>query len=378
VSQDDELTQRQRTAEAARWFVEHEAGDQLDETRLVAWDEFLSDPHNRTAYASVVEWHQAANALSRPQEPTAHELLQDLATVSPRISLTEIARQNMRRPLPWRKRVPRTIGWVAGLVVTLGLSLYARQVMLEGLGATEHVYSTAAGEQRYLVLEDGSEVTLGGDTSLTVRFTHASRLLVLRRGEGLFRVQHDRERPFSVCARSACVTAIGTAFDVHLYKSHVQVWVQTGVVDVRQSSGRATNPVAASNRDSPHWEPVRLHQGQALSYDYRHGPGERTIVDSQTAAAWTTGSLIYYGQPLADVVEDVQRYSSLQVVLDNNAAGLLYSGSVLQTSVDHFIKGLPEIFPVAILDCANNQIDPASGRARWCATHPDSILIGLQ
>jgi ferric-dicitrate binding protein FerR (iron transport regulator) len=88
------------------------------------------------------------------------------------------------------------------------------------------------------------------------------------------------------------------------------------------------------------------------------------------------GSLIYYGRPLAEVVEDVQRYSPHQIVVDNSAAGLPYSGSVLQTGVRQWLRGLPEIFPVEILDCtATQEFAAAVDMDRWCKAHPGSMLI---
>src|SRR5947209_3857903 len=95
-----------------------------------------------------------------------------------------------------------------------------------------HVYATAAGEQRECLLKDGSVVTLGAASSLTVTFTQARRVAVLDRGEARFRVQHDPWRPFTVFAGLGSVTAVGTVFDVRRYSSRVFVTVSEGVVEV--------------------------------------------------------------------------------------------------------------------------------------------------
>lgn len=378
MSQADKVAGSQRSIDAARWFVEHEAGEELEGTRLAAWEEFLSDPENRAAYARLVEWRHAAQALARPPGPTEEELRQDAIAEFSRHRLANVVRARGRRSFWRRKRMPWAFGWVAALVVTLGLSLYLRNAWLQRTVGIEHVYSTASGQQRDFVLEDDSVITLGGDTHLTARFTPAGRTLVLGHGEALFQVHHDRDRPFRVCAQSACVTAVGTVFDVHLYSSHVRVWVQTGSVDVGPSSGQMSDAAEERNRDSTRWMPVRLHQGQGLSYDSHGGPSERIAVDSRTAGAWTAGSLIYYGRPLAEVVEDVERYSAHQVILDAKVAGLLYSGSVLQTGVDQWIRGLPEIFPVKILNCGSAAADASGESAYWCAAHPGGIRVSLR
>lgn len=368
----------ERRAQAAQWFVDNGSGDDLNEATLTAWGEWLSDPENREAYAQVVEWHQRAVLLARPESPSDEELRADFALNSAdsgrvagvfagfRERWTALLDVVMPRP---------AFGWAITVIGVAVLSFFLRAVWLTSPTGPERVYSTAHGEQADFVLGDGSLATVGGDTSFSVRFTRSERMIVLARGEGLFHVQHDKDRPFRVCAQSACVTAVGTIFDVHLYSSHVRVWVHTGTVEVRSLTSRLEG---VSEGTRAHWVPVRLERGQGLSYDPHDGPGETITVDPHTAGAWTSGFLVYHGRPLTEVVEDVRRYSSRRIVLDSASAGILYSGSVLERQVDQWIRGLPQVFPVEIIDCARLQVPstvPDATVRSECSQDQASVLI---
>jgi transmembrane sensor len=235
-------------------------------------------------------------------------------------------------------------------------------------------YATGAGEQRAFTLADGSQMTLGGNTAAVVRFTASGRTIVLSRGEGLFHVQHDSNRPFHVCAAQACVTAVGTIFDVHLYSDRVRVWVQEGTVEVAPMQPAVVNSEAISS--AARWSPLRLQHGQEMSYAADGEASAPGPADAGAAAAWTQRSLLYHGRLLSEVIEDVQRYSPRPILLDPAVADLRYSGSVIQQHVDQWIHRLSDIFPVEIVDCRElSQTPSAEGVPPSCLAAPDRILI---
>ena len=94
------------------------------------------------------------------------------------------------------------------------------------------LYQTDAGEQRKVVLEDGSRVHLNALTSIDVRFNNSAREIVLLSGEALFDVAHETTRPFIVKARNSQVIAVGTSFRVYYKRDSVDVTVIEGQVAV--------------------------------------------------------------------------------------------------------------------------------------------------
>src|SRR5262249_1657976 len=87
------------------------------------------------------------------------------------------------------------------------------------------LFEARVGENRQVVLADGSGLSLGGDTGVRVSFSKRSRQLTLVRGEAFFDVAKDRVRPFSVRAGEATLVAIGTQFNVRCNDDRVVVSV---------------------------------------------------------------------------------------------------------------------------------------------------------
>ncbi len=70
--------------------------------------------------------------------------------------------------------------------------------------------------------------------------------------------------------------------------------------------------------------------------------------------------LVYHGRPLTQVIEDIQPYTRRRILIEPAVAGLQYSGIVKQEDVDAWIRDLPAIYPVAIVDCqtSTGKADP--------------------
>ena len=97
-------------------------------------------------------------------------------------------------------------------------------------------FTTGVGEQWVVQLADGSSVRLDTDSRVRVRFSDGQRLVDLERGQAMFSVAHDAQRPFVVAAGDARVTAIGTVFDVQRQSAGVSVTLVSGAVDVTRLS----------------------------------------------------------------------------------------------------------------------------------------------
>jgi ferric-dicitrate binding protein FerR (iron transport regulator) len=343
-----------RRREAAEWFVEHESVQELPRARLAAWEDWVSDSSNRAEYAAIVYLRREMRALSRPCLPSRDALLEDSFNVDdpPVGAGLEGNGLALFRQLRtgWRRRSFAVAAGVAVLACLVSLPLVYWVLSSSGPALdSAQAYATGTGEQRAFTLADGSQMTLGGNTLAVVRFTASGRTVVLNRGEGLFHVQHDPNRSFIVCAAQACVTAVGTIFDVHLYSGRVRVWVQEGMVEIAPMRPDIVNSEVINS--TARWSPLRLQHGQEMSYSADGEASAPGPTDAVVAAAWTQGSLLYHGRLLSEVIEDVQRYSARPILLDPTIANLRYSGSVIQSHVDQWMHALSDIFPVEIIDC---------------------------
>lgn len=134
-----------------------------------------------------------------------------------------------------------------------------------------HALGTAAGERARVKLEDGTQVTMAADDSVTVpaAFNQDFRAVRLR-GAARFEVAKNAALPFEVRAGTMQIVATGTTFTVSAYAGEpIVVTVQDGAVtvtvgkDVRTVSSGAglmlsvdgvlSDPTAAQREEATSW-----------------------------------------------------------------------------------------------------------------------------
>ena len=160
-------------------------------------------------------------------------------------------------------------------------------------------FVTSIGEQRSVVLSDGSIVTLNTSSSVEVHMAADRRIVKLLAGEALFQVAHDTQRPFDVVAAETTVRAVGTQFDVDRRPARTTVTVVEGRVAVLTSrDGR---------RDGA-GTPLPLEAGEQLTVSPQ--PGSRPVrADVAVAIAWTQRKLVFEHRRLGEVAEEFNRYN---------------------------------------------------------------------
>lgn len=176
-------------------------------------------------------------------------------------------------------------------------------------------WSTTAGEQRTLVLEDGSRITLNTRTHIEVRLARQHRDVRLLDGEAYFEVAKDPSRPFIVQTSLGSARAVGTQFNVYLARSHLAVTTAEGRVLVNGAAGSG----------------VLVDAGNQAQVD---GPA----LSASVAAANVSGALSWRAQrlevddmPLARVLQEFSRYTALPVRAGSDAIGALRVSAVLRT-----------------------------------------------
>ena len=124
----------------------------------------------------------------------------------------------------------------------------------------------------------------------------------------------DTKRPVEVCVADSVVRAVGTGFVLHLEGVKVDVTVAKGFVEVA-SKGHAQTPPASGrapvNTPSPH-RLGRVKAGQTITFssggDYIEVQ-QLAEPEMQRRMAWHKGYLVFSGEPLGEVVEQMNRYS---------------------------------------------------------------------
>jgi transmembrane sensor len=246
----------------------------------------------------------------------------------------------------------------ASLLVVAAASLLALGVLFAP-GAQE--YSTARGEQRSIVLSDGSIVQLNTLSRLIVRFDEGVRRIELPEGEALFRAAHDAARPFLVATPTATVRAIGTEFNVYSRSRDTEVAVLEGRVGV--TAGAAfdrKDPLAAGST-----APIVLGARESIVLDARGRASRAGARGPDEAVSWTRRRLVFDDAPVARVVEEFNRYNAKQLqVRDPRIAMLRISGVFDADDPDALVKYLERIQGIEVPGSFPTiPLEPRSGRA---------------
>ncbi len=204
--------------------------------------------------------------------------------------------RNRRSRLPW--------------VFAMAAALFAAVLCTWFFFTAPQRYATAVGEQRSVVLNDGSVVTLNTSSSIQVTLAKTRRTIKLEAGEALFQVAHDKTRPFDVIAGHTTVRAVGTQFNVDRRASRTTVTVVEGKVSVQNVA-----PDAGSN-DSGGGGPIPVSAGEELVV----APQAllRAVAANVAAAtAWTQRRLVFEHRPLGEVAAEFNRYNLQQIHIDS-------------------------------------------------------------
>lgn len=189
------------------------------------------------------------------------------------------------------------------------------------------IFTTAVGELSTFHLADGSAVTLSTDSAVKVNAWTQERRLTLLRGQAFFKVAKDAARPFVVAVGDKQVTAVGTAFDVRLDAGKLSVTLLEGRVRIAGPSPRGERMVEMS----------------AGSKFVAADAADWTIaaIDTVKESAWLQGRLVFDGEPLSAVVDEMNRFSTRKLrVADPQVAATPVSGVFKTGQVDAFVAAI--------------------------------------
>jgi transmembrane sensor len=323
-----------RTADAIDCFM-CLTDPEADPRARVRWAAWLGESvENRAAYQAVREtWSQPV-----PQDvwPSHDEIVGDTYDGEGPIPTQ-----------PRRRRLDRRDSAAAGLkgpsLSLVAVSLLAAVVVIAGwqkfrpVGPrppTATAYRTGRGEIRQVALADGSSIMLAPLSSISITETQSGRSARLDDGEALLSIAHDGKRPFKLLANGGEIDDIGTTFAVTVKPDRVIVTVVEGLVAVS-----ATRP----GQGSPS---VTLQHDRQVSFGAELSAV--TDVDGHAETGWVRGRLAYVDQPLANVVSELSRYTTQDIVIADQAAGALhYTGTIEADAIDQWLVALTRVYPVA-------------------------------
>jgi len=193
-------------------------------------------------------------------------------------------------------------------------------------------YRTGTGEQRRVTFSGDVAISLNTQTSLAVRSAkEAENRIELIAGEASFSTSTQAARSLVVLAADGSASASSGHFDVrytaHGERSPVSVTCLEGAVRVERGN-----------------DVTDLQPGQRVHY-HLAGVGQIAAVDPQAASEWQRGFVEFRGTPIAEVVEEINRYRPGRIILMNPDLGQKQvSGRFRIDQMNEALSGLKRAF----------------------------------
>jgi len=296
--------------EAARWLVRLHSGE--------------AGPDDHAAFE---RWRRASPERELAWQRAQH-LSQQFGAVPPALGVPLLTRQDRAN----RRAAIRTL---AALGVMIPAAWLGYRVAGRPDGAED--YRTAVGENRKLVLADGSQVHLNTDTDVDVQYSEESRLLHLRGGEIYVQTaadRHGRARPFLIETPQGRMRALGTRFVVRQWDDGVAVTslsVLEHRVEVRLQAGGA---------------PRIVNAGESVSFTAN--AFRSSLPAGQNAPAWTRGVIEANNLRLDAFLDELSRYRPGVIRCDPAVAGLRVSGVFRLDDTDAVLAIVAETLGVRV------------------------------
>jgi transmembrane sensor len=342
AQQTDPLYQQTESSleQACLWVARLDRGLQDDEQPALQQWLAAHPAHRSQLLAAAKQWDQL----------DALRVLADLFPEAQTATSTPAA-----RPQSWLGRHSKALAASVLLCSVLGLvagQWPLLQAYLTGGAsqiASQTSYQTRVGESATIDLADHSKLVLNTNSFVVVRYTPEARIIELQRGEITIDVAHDSSRPLSVLAAGKVIQAVGTAFNVDLRKDSVELIVTEGIVRVApalQLPAKGEQPLSRQLTQRLPADALALGKGERVALDPAgKKPEQVERLDANALAAklsWRSGNLIFRGEALEDVLQEISRYTEVQFELADDdklkqiqVAGLFKAGDV---------NGLLEVF----------------------------------
>jgi transmembrane sensor len=319
--------------QAAQWWVVFRNVDAspADKREFVEW--VTRTPERVEACLHVARVHAAvARADVRWPQTSAEDLVRD-ALAAPDDSVVPLRPHVRQKREAERRRPP--LRWAAGLAASVTVAACLGWWLT--LSQPERL-QTKVGEQRSVVLADGSRVTLNTASKIEVRLQADQRVVELLQGEVLFEVAHDAQRPFDVHAGNVVVRAAGTQFDIDRRATRTAVTVVEGRVAMIAAGSRTGNlPM--------------LSAGDRVVVDSA-GPGAlEHDVNLAEVTAWTQQQLVFHHRPLGEVADEFNRYNVGRIEIRSPSLRVEeVTGTFRSNDVASFVAVLAGIPGVQVVD----------------------------
>lgn len=312
------MTSQYISETAARWYVRMRSAeaDDLLRSQFEAW--VMAHPKHREEYTSIAETMQDLSANDK------------LKAIADALDQERFLTRESRKHKLVKTAASLCVFVVVGLVSLFTLNQYDEW---QARPLSQVAAVNPVGQITNQTLADGSKVTLSANSDMQITYYRNQRHIMLNRGEAIFEVVKDKDRPFVVETDQAKVTVLGTRFAVNKLSKLVRVSVDHGRVLVESKSTDSS---------------IILTNGQVAEIM----PNSRNSLVNRSAGdafAFQKGKLVFVGADIYEVADTLSRYRTKPVKAEG-VANRNISAVINIKDAEQFVSGLNNISTVRIVD----------------------------
>jgi transmembrane sensor len=221
------------------------------------------------------------------------------------------------------------------LIISVGFYLFS--------GNSKITHTTHFGEILKIKLQDGSDVTLNSNSSLSY-YKNDSRKIWLS-GEAFFKVHKkvSTHAKFWVITEDLEVEVYGTSFNVNSKKKKTSVFLEEGNIWLKLKNGGDKKMIPGN------YISYSAAQSAILEDTNIYNPIEKT--------SWKDGSLLFQNISLAHVMEKIEETYGFEIDFkDSTSKNILITGAVPNTNIDICIQAIEKSAGVTIIKEKNTLV----------------------
>ncbi len=230
--------------------------------------------------------------------------------------------------LPKIRRISPLLKWAAAVAFILTASILGYVWVENNAAVSILTEQTQKGEQREIILSDGTKVTLNVDTKFQYpeEFSKEKREVTLT-GEAFFEVTKDADRPFIIKSGPVDVEVLGTSFNVSNYQEDENLAVEliSGAVMVKFIQGEE--------------QIVPLRPQEKFNYRRTSQKWAVDSIESKQLTGWMNGVLYFNNAPLDHMLREMERWFDVDIQVKNKT---LLPASFTGTFEDPSLKSVLE------------------------------------
>ncbi len=334
------------TSEAASWVAQIDSGDMTSADRKALREWCARSPAHMKALRKYTSfWVELDDILDENFQ--ASQKSRTPVTIS--TLLNALFAQKPR----WT--VAASLSFSALLVFSLAIAVFDPTLEKQTTS-----YEVTQDERRIVTLNDGSTMHLNTGTIAETTVSNKERMVRLIQGEAYFNVVSDEERPFLVKAGLSQVKVVGTAFSVRVDDGDAILHVEEGKVQFL--------PINLGNivdNDLDAESSPLIVAGQTATLSAANSEVQViNSVDIERQLSWREGLLVFQGETLDQVIDEVSRYTDVSIVISDASLRNTRIGGTFQTGeIEPLLGALQASFGISVDRVGDGLIYLSSSRS---------------